>query len=82
LAGLPRWQAADRLLHEFDLYVYPRPGFDLPDLAGFPRVQVVPAPLLDISATFIRATIRAEQSIRYLVPPTVEQAIVAHKYYQ
>lgn len=81
LAGLPRWQAADRLLLEFDLYVYPRPGFDLPDLAAFPRVQVVKAPLLDISATFIRASIRAGQSIRYVVPPVVEQEILTKRYY-
>lgn len=81
LAGLPRWQAADRLLQEFDLYVYPRPGSNLPDLAAFPRVQVMKAPLLDISATLIRASIRAGQSIRYLVPPVVEQEILTKKYY-
>ena len=81
LAGLPRWRAADRLVHEFDLYVYPRPGAALPDLAGFPRVQVVQAPLLDVSATFIRASIQAGQSIRYLVPPAVELEILAQKYY-
>ncbi|RZK22197.1 MAG: nicotinate-nucleotide adenylyltransferase [Hymenobacter sp.] len=81
LPGLPRWRAADRLLHEFDLYVYPRPGSDLPELAAFPRVQVFNAPLLDVSATFIRASIEAGQSIRYLVPPAVEHEILAQKYY-
>jgi nicotinate-nucleotide adenylyltransferase len=81
LLGLPRWQAADRLLHEFDLYVYPRPGATLPDLGGFPRVRVVQAPLLDVSATFIRASIQAGQSIRYLVPAAVEQEILIRKYY-
>ncbi len=82
LPGLPRWRAADRLLSEFDLYVYPRPGADLPDLAAFSRVQVFNAPLLDVSATFIRTSIQAGQSIRYLVPSAVEQEILAQKYYQ
>jgi nicotinate-nucleotide adenylyltransferase len=82
LEGLPRWRAADRLVQEFDLYVYPRPGSALPDLADFPRVQVMQAPLLDISATFIRASIQAQQSIRYLVPLAVEQEILAQAYYQ
>jgi nicotinate-nucleotide adenylyltransferase len=81
LPGLPRWRAADRLLSEFDLYVYPRPGTELPDLAAFPRVKVFKAPLLDVSATFIRASIEAGQSIRYLVPPAVEQKILTQKYY-
>ncbi len=82
LPGLPRWRAADRLLREFDLYVYPRPGAELPDLAAFLRAQVVKAPLLDVSATFIRASVRAGQSIRYLVPPAVEQAILNQNYYR
>ena len=81
LPGLPRWRAADRLLHEFDLYVYPRPGTALPDLAAFPRARVVQAPLLDVSATFIRASIAAGLSIRYLVPAAVEQEILTQHYY-
>lgn len=81
LPGLPRWRAADRLLSEFDLHVYPRPGTELPDLAAFPRARVVQAPMLDVSATFIRASIAAGQSIRYLVPAAVEQEINKQKYY-
>ncbi len=82
LPGLPRWQAADRLLSELDLYVYPRPGTTLPDLAAYPRARVLPAPLLDISATFIRQSIRAGLSIRYLVPAAVEQEIRQQGFYQ
>lgn len=81
LAGLPNWRAADRLLQELDLYVYPRPGVELPDLAAFPRAQVFKAPLLDVSATFIRASIQAGQSIRYLVPLAVEHEILTKRYY-
>ena len=81
LAGLPHWRAADRLLQELDLYVYPRPGVELPDLAAFPRAQVFKAPLLDVSATFIRASIQAGQSIHYLVPLAVEHEILTKRYY-
>jgi len=81
LAGLPRWQAADRLVQEFDLYVYPRPGAVLSGLDAFPRARVVQAPLLDVSATFIRASLRAGQSIRYLVPRAVEEEILLQRYY-
>ncbi|RZK27321.1 MAG: nicotinate-nucleotide adenylyltransferase [Hymenobacter sp.] len=72
LPGLPRWQEAARLLAEVDIYVYPRPGTPLPSLEPFPRVQVMAAPMLDISATYIRESLRLGQSIRYLVPATVE----------
>jgi nicotinate-nucleotide adenylyltransferase len=72
LPGLPRWQQAERILREVDIYVYPRPGTPLPDLAPFPQVQVMHAPLLDISATYVRESLRTGRSIRYLVPAIVE----------
>lgn len=75
LVGLPRWHEAGHLLAETDIYVYPRPGSMLPDLSVFPRVRIVKAPLLDISATFIRENLRAGYSIRYLVPDAVEHRI-------
>ncbi|MDO7845042.1 nicotinate (nicotinamide) nucleotide adenylyltransferase [Hymenobacter sp. M29] len=76
LPGLPRWQEAQRLLAEVDIYVYPRPGTPLPHLAAFPRVQMMTAPLLDISATYIRESLRAGRSIRYLVPAAVEAELL------
>jgi nicotinate-nucleotide adenylyltransferase len=81
LPGLPRWQEAARLLSEVDIYIYPRPGTELPELTQFPRVQVMAAPLLDISATYIRESLRAGRSIRYLVPDEVEAALIARKSY-
>ncbi|MDO7850466.1 nicotinate (nicotinamide) nucleotide adenylyltransferase [Hymenobacter convexus] len=76
LPGLPRWQEAQRLLAEVDIYVYPRPGTQAPDLSAFPRVQIMTAPLLDISATYIRESLRAGKSIRYLVPAAVEAVLL------
>ena len=75
LSGLPRWQESARVLAEVDIYVYPRPGIALPDLAPFPRVRVMAAPLLDISATYVRESLRTGRSIRYLVPAVVEAAL-------
>ncbi|OGX83032.1 nicotinate (nicotinamide) nucleotide adenylyltransferase [Hymenobacter glacialis] len=75
LPGLPRWQESVRLLAEVDIYVYPRPGTEIQDVARFPRVQVLQAPLLDISATYIRESLRTGRSIRYLVPAAIEEEL-------
>lgn len=76
LPGLPRWQEAARLLAEIDIYVYPRPSTPLPEMAAFPRAQVMVAPLLDISATYIRESLRQGLSVRYLVPAAVEAELL------
>ncbi|WP_035567375.1 nicotinate (nicotinamide) nucleotide adenylyltransferase [Hymenobacter sp. IS2118] len=81
LPGLPRWQESARLLAEVDIYIYPRPGTALPALTLFSRVQVMKAPLLDISATSIRANLRAGHSIRYLVTDAVAEVLMAQKSY-
>jgi nicotinate-nucleotide adenylyltransferase len=80
------WKAYDQILSEFGLYVYPRPGRNgslaqANPFRNHPNVHFVQAPLLDISATFIREAIRANRSIRYMVPEVVEQMIERKKYF-
>lgn len=82
LPGLPRWKAADRIMAEYEIYVYPRPGIEATVAAGPSKVRIVDAPLLDISATFVRDCVRAGKSIRYLVPAGVEQQILQRRYWQ
>jgi nicotinate-nucleotide adenylyltransferase len=71
IASLHLWKNYEQLLANFDIYVYQRPGTELGPLATHPRVKVLEAPLLDISATYIRDCIRKGHSVRYLVPEPV-----------
>lgn len=82
LEGFTRWKNYERILEDYGLYVYKRPGVQLSTLKEHPNITFVEAPLLDISATFIRSCIRKKQSVRYLVPDAVEEMIRAKGFYQ
>lgn len=84
LIELGTWREPDALLAECRVLVVERPGFDLTATpSGFlARVKRVDAPRLDISASEIRARVRAGLSIRYLVPDGVRQYIAERGLYR
>ncbi len=83
LHSFPRWKNHQVIIDNYGLYVYPRPGSDSrpAPLADHPNVHWVEAPVLAISATFIRKLIKAEKSIKYLVPDAVREIIRNRKLY-
>ncbi len=91
LENFAKWKNHEEILTQFGLYVYPRPtesfGLARPhvtnsELARHPQVKMIDAPLLDISATYIRDCIKSNKSIRYLVPEVVEQMIRSKGFYK
>jgi nicotinate-nucleotide adenylyltransferase len=81
LESFPRWKNHQQILDHYGLYVYPRPRVSESQLKLHPNVTMVDAPLLDISATFIRHCVKNNKSIRYLVPEPVENMIKAKGFY-
>jgi nicotinate-nucleotide adenylyltransferase len=83
LTNFVKWKNHERILEDYGLYVYPRPlSEEQPSqLKQHPNVKMVEAPVLDISATFIRNRIRNRQSVRYLVPDAVEEMIRIKGFY-
>lgn len=77
------WREPDRILELAEVVAFTRAGG--PEAAGEgipPALHRVTAPQCDLSATEIRARVRAGQSIRYLVPDRVADYIAAHGLYQ
>jgi nicotinate-nucleotide adenylyltransferase len=82
-----RWKNYERIVEDYGLYVYPRmtraSGHATnAKLKRHPNVKLVEAPMIDISATFIRSCIRKDHSIRYLVPDPVEEMIRTKNFYR
>lgn len=81
LKNFSRWKNYQQILENYHLYVYPRPQVTNSDLARHANVKMIESPLLDVSATFIRKSVRDNKSIRYLVPVQVEQMIHSKGFY-
>ena len=81
LESFTKWKNYEVILRDYGLYVYPRPKAQPSELKQHPNVTMVEAPMLDISATFIRDTIRKGRSVRYLVPDPVEEIIRTKGFY-
>jgi len=75
LAQFPKWKNHKIILKNHKLIVYPRPNSSKSDLEKHDSVTFIDAPLIDISATFIRKLIKSNKSIKYLVHPNVEELI-------
>lgn len=77
LLQIHKWKNADAILNNYKIYVYPRTGNSVEtDLKTHPNVHYFEAPMLDISATLIRNKLKEKKSIKYLVPPNVEELIM------
>lgn len=76
-----RWKEHERLVAENKLIVYPRPGIII-EPAGLPaNVQLIPAPQLEISSTFIRDALKEGKDIRYFLHPDVYKEIKVNSLY-
>lgn len=82
LESFKKWKNYEQILEQYELYVYPRPDVTNTELIRHPHVKMIEAPLLDISATYIRQCIKANKSIRYLVPESVENIIRLKNFYR
>ena len=78
-AELDAWHRAEELPGLARIVVFGRPGAPMPATPLITGTVEVPA--IEISATEIRARVRAGQPIRYWVPDAVAEYIARHRLY-
>ena len=78
-ADLPAWREAERVPELARIAVFGRPGAAVPVMPWITAAIEVPS--IDVSATEIRRRVRLGQSLRYWVPDSVAEYIVAHRLY-
>ena len=82
LGTLHKWKNYEQILKYYGIYVYQRPDYELGELATHPSVSIFEAPLMQISASYIRKCIREGKSIQYLVTEEVYEYLSASSLYR
>jgi nicotinate-nucleotide adenylyltransferase len=79
--NLDKWKNAEIIVKNYSIIIYKRPGFEVNNKLNA-NIQVMDAPLLDISSTHIRELVRVGKSIKYLVPSSIEEEILASGFFK
>ena len=82
LATFHKCKNYELILAHHSIYVYQRPNYNLGALFRHPKVYVFEAPLMQISASYIRKCLQEGKSIEYLVPEKVFQYLEDHNIYK
>jgi nicotinate-nucleotide adenylyltransferase len=77
-----KWKNYEEILNQYQLYVYPRPGFEMGEYQNHPSIKVFNAPLMEISASFIRKGIKAKKNMKFWMPDKVYEYILEMHFYE
>lgn len=82
LQSLPKWKNYELILARHQLYIYPRPHASASLFDNHPSVKRIDAPLVEISASFIRNAICNGRNAGFLMPSKVAKLIDEMSYYK
>ncbi|MBE0640861.1 MAG: nicotinate-nucleotide adenylyltransferase [Bacteroidales bacterium] len=78
-----KWKNYEQILKDYQLYVYPRPGFSENPYQGHPSVHLIEGvPQVQISSSFIRESISNGHDMRYFLPERVNTYIREMHFYE
>lgn len=77
-----KWKNWEQLLEFYQFYAYPRPGSEDHELVRHPSVTLYQAPMIEISATFVRQSIHEGKNMSYYLPEKVYQYIREMHFYE
>lgn len=77
-----KWKNWEQLLEFYRFYVYPRPGSENHELTKHPSVTLFRAPMVEISASFIRQAIQQQKNVKYYLPDKVYEYVKEMHFYE
>ncbi len=82
LPSFHKWKNYEQILEQYELYIYPRPGYDPGQWKDHPKIKYIAAPMVEISASFIRKGIQDEKNMDYFLPSKVYEYMRGMNFYE
>ena len=82
LESFHKWKNYTEILEQVELYIYPRKGSDGGELINHQKVKTISAPLMEISSSFIRDSIKNKKDVRYMMPEKVWEYMDEMNFYR
>ena len=82
LNNFHKWKNYEAILEWHDVYVYPRPKAKGCQLENHTKIHLTQAPMMDISAKFIRKCIQENKAVSYFLPPKIMKYIDEMNFYK
>ncbi len=82
LLSFNKWKNCEILVQKYKRYVYPRYGVADSEIVKDQNIELVPAPRIEISSSFIREAIAAGKKVKYFLPGPVYEYIDEMNFYK
>ena len=81
LTNFHKWKNYEAIL-ECTMSMHPRPKAKSCELESHPKIHLTQAPMMDISAEFIRKCIHENKAVNYFLPPKIMEYIDEMNFYK
>jgi nicotinate-nucleotide adenylyltransferase len=82
IGSIPTWRGGKSLVRDYKFLFYPRPGTQNAGLSVFTSARIAGAPLIEVSSSFIRESIKAGKNMRAFVPHQTYDYIEKNRFYK
>jgi nicotinate-nucleotide adenylyltransferase len=89
LDSLPKWKNAEKLMSDYQIIVYPRTfeggtstSLSVSKIKNQENINIINAPIIELSATEIRNMIKEGKNVRPMLPPEVFEYLDGSSFYK
>lgn len=82
LISFNKWKNFEKILYNYPIYVYPRLNYQKKIKINIGNIYQIKAPIIDISASFIRKSINIGKNIKPLIPLKAWEYLIYNSLYK